>query len=228
MANSKDFVVCVGALKRGEYRSLPDDLKVLLMAVAAEYDVSDEGNVYGESRNEWAPFKDGNTIWGHLQDAEPSFISLSDHWDSLDEDDSGTKVDKRKALLKSVDLYIFDPAFLTMEGRYSTPLAAVESAIINDPTKQFCVIMPGPFEADLHGWLERVCEEKLPLLKSAFTDEGRGEWLVGNADRLRACFNGLRRGVVADKLQQLAALMKEDGVKEVTISLPYLLAGAPN
>jgi hypothetical protein len=178
--------VCVVALTCGQSASIaPLELNNLVAAARLEYDVQTKGAVYGDSPDDWAPFVKGKKILHYLTDAQFDVNSLSAQ---LANASNPAVLD---ALVRQVDLYIFDPLFLSLDTLYPGLVTRFET-VIRDRAKPFCILLPDHLPTAIRQRLADLCDAKLPLLRLAADEEGHGEWEADTPRRLLRFLNGIR------------------------------------
>jgi hypothetical protein len=137
--------------------------------------VTKKGLVYGDSRDDWCPYEDGVTIVKHLEDVGCDVVSLSPY---VDDDDL------RGDLLSQVDLYLFDPLFLT-DPKYATLVLQLDAAIRKGEQTGVSVLLPKRIPSAVRDELEVICHAKLPLTADGY-GKGRGQWLASSVMDLRS------------------------------------------
>src|SRR4026208_1777299 len=168
--------VAVLALTHGQHSAVqPGTLQALVLGATGAYDVTKKGLVYGDSRDDWCPYEDGVTIVKHLEDAGCDVVALSPY---VDDDDL------RGDLLSQVDLYLFDPLFLT-DPKYATLVLQLDAAIRKGEQTGVSVLLPKRIPSAVRDELEVICHAKLPLTADGY-GKGRGQWLASSVMDLRS------------------------------------------
>jgi hypothetical protein len=216
MSNSPVIRICIAALRHGQHGEIgPADLKILVDNSQANYNIAISGRVYGDSPDEWSPFEDEESMLTYLHEAGFAIASVSSHL----AEPADPK--RRNALVTGVDLYVFDPLFLTLGGDFRQLVDQLQGAI-RYGNKAFCIVIPDRLPTELKEKLLELCDHKLPLLKYAYENEGRGEWGVNNSLRLKAYLHRLHRQMITkpspESLQAMVELLIARGIPKVDLT----------
>jgi len=215
MPNPTLIRICIIALTYEQRTEIKDGLLDLLMGDSLKaYNVAEKGRIYGDSPDEWHPFDDSKSILDYLSEVgfEESSLSRFITTSSNPED--------LHILVNQVDLYIFDPLFLTLGGEFSQLINKLEGAICNGD-KPFCILIPDRLPPEINQRFSQICEQNLPLLKYAYERGCSGEWKAENASRLTAFLNRLLRKIKnlppADALEKFVQALSAYGIPYVTL-----------
>src|SRR5690349_4537465 len=135
MPSTINLRVCVISLTYQQYIGVDSQALLLLSGKSNPYKVVEQGRIYGDSPDEWHPFEDTKSILEYLRDAGFEDVSLSKLIASFD------NMNDLNTLLTNVDLYVFDPLFLTLSGNPLQLVDRLQSAILS-AKKPFCILMP--------------------------------------------------------------------------------------
>ena len=223
MPRSTILRVCVVALTHPQHMDVDAQvLSLLIDSPLKAYDVTENGRIYGDSPDEWHPFEDNITVLDYLREVGFSDSSLSRFIASSD------KVDNLNALITEVDLYIFDPLFLTLNGNFPQLVSQLQGAI-RSGNKPFCVLVPERLPQEASEMLSTICDTKLPLLKLAYENGSICEWKAENSIRLKAFLSRLYRQIKElpqqEKLDLLVKMLIAIGVPPITLSESPKLSG---
>ncbi len=223
MPKSTILRVCVVALTHPQHTAVdPQVLKLLRGRQSNNYDVTKDGIIYGNSPDEWHPFEDNKTVLDYLRDVGFTDSSLSRFVASSD------KIDDLNTLLTEVDLYIFDPLFLTLSGSYPQLVGQLQGAI-RSGNKPFCVLVPERLPQKASEKLSNICETKLPLLKFAYESGSFCEWKAESSVRLKAFLSRLYRQVKElpqqETLDAFAKMLISAGIPSISLNESPKLSG---